>query len=153
MWNKNYITPLNNKKKKVVAGPTLFQTKFSGRMWQKKRRSYIWEWCFYRQWKVLNSGQNVPKVLVVVFHRPPDRIGISLSLGLLFWSVLYLIGCSSGIVLSGLQEGRGDGVWVGSVIGIKTSEQDFWEVVQGWKGWFGWMIGRWDVTLYFLFIV
>ena len=50
-----------------------------------------------------NTDQNFPKVMGEVCHRPPKRIGIPFLLGLLIKRVLYLIGCSLGIVLSGLQ--------------------------------------------------
>ena len=47
--------------------------------------------------------QSVPKVMAVVIHRPLDLTGVSLPLRHLLQCVLYPIGYSSGIVLSGLQ--------------------------------------------------
>ena len=51
------------------------------------------------------SDKNAPKVLGVVFHRPPDQIDIPLLRVLLLGRVPYPIGCSLGIVLSVLQGG------------------------------------------------
>ena len=48
-------------------------------------------------------NQNVPKVLGVVFRLPPDIIGIPFPLEIILLRVPFSTGCSSGILLSGLQ--------------------------------------------------
>ena len=49
--------------------------------------------------------------------------------------------------------GSGGRVWVGAIIRINNSELATRGGGKGWKEGFGWMSGRWDVTLYFFFIV
>ena len=51
-----------------------------------------------------NPDQNVLKVLGVVFRHPSDQIGIPPPPGILLQRIPYPIECSSGILLSGLQE-------------------------------------------------
>ena len=48
-------------------------------------------------------AQSIQKVLGVVCHCPLDRIGIPLPPGIFIRCAPYPIGCSSGIVLTGLQ--------------------------------------------------
>ena len=90
------------------------------------------------------------------FSLPPDQIMIPLPLGFLLQSILYPIVCSSGIILYRLKGrqwcqviGRG-GHWYQSIGTCrlrrrKRTEGGIW--VDAWLG------GRWDVTLYFFFIV
>ena len=74
--------------------------------------------------------QSVPKVMAVVIHRPLDLTGVSLPLRHLLQCVLYPIGCSSGIVLSGLQggaavAGSGSGRSLGSIPRNRPLEKSY----------------------------
>ena len=118
-----------------------------------KHWSSIWKQCFHRQWKISNPDQNIPKVLGVVCHHPLDQL-VSHSLQGFFSDASHIrldaVQESYSLALRG---GRGSGVWVAEVIEIKPLEQAAWEDRKGWKGGFGWMSGKWDVTIYFSFIV
>ena len=100
-----------------------------------------------------NPDQDILKVLEVVFHRPPYQIVIPLPPGLILRRVLYLIGCSSRILLSdlpGRQQWRGLGWYSHWDLALGTGQL---RRLTRMKGGFGWMSGRWDVTLPIFFIV
>ena len=125
-------------------------------MWLKKRWSAIWERCFYRQWKMSKLDQNFPKMLWIFCHRPPEQIVIPLPPGILIRHVPYPIGCSLGIILSGLQgrqrwRGLGRGGYLDQY--LITGRLKKRTRMEGNGCMDDCLGGRWDVTLYFSFIV
>ena len=98
---------------------------------------------------------NVPKVLGLVCHRPPDQIRIPLYPGLLLRCVPYPIRCSLRILLFGLQGrqwlrglgkgGRWDKYLRTDRLRRKTSMEGG-ILVDEWLG------GIWDVTLSFFLL-